>query len=348
MSSPHSAEYRTVNLTLSLLWVIVCGAMLIFIGLNEDSISAISSHPLTFLLALPALYGIYVWRRESMIEALKNNAKPTSITAAESHNLPAIPLSILEGVSPVSQLIWLAQGLASVCLTLITIATLRPLLLAALFAIGLLLIELQMLMFYWASVMKRIAAPSSSLTPQPAATAERDSASSGTKELLQQPDLKTESSEITSTESHFLTTVPEDLMAEQVASQDDTYQTLMALREQIEEGATPSSDEHSTDSAARQTVRDFRNKAGYGTISGESLLAIPTQDNLIIVTLAFMPPFPASPELLADCEDDRVESVRVLQCQPLGAKIEIKFYTDAAKTDSTDVMLLWEAVLETP
>jgi hypothetical protein len=59
-----------------------------------------------------------------------------------------------------------------------------------------------------------------------------------------------------------------------------------------------------------------------------------------------MPPFLSSPELLADCEDDRVDSVRILQCQPLGAKIEINFNREAAQESTSDVTLLWEAMLE--
>jgi hypothetical protein len=129
---------------------------------------------------------------------------------------------------------------------------------------------------------------------------------------------------------------------------DDNYQTLLALREQIEQSAEPLADDQGDNPVPRQTIRDFRDNAGFGTLSGESLIDIPAESNTTIITLAFMPPFAKTPELLADCEDDWVDSIRVLQCQSLGAKIEIKFQANACNkdTDAKAVTLIWEASLE--
>jgi|GEM_PF-2149369 hypothetical protein len=324
-NSTPTAEQKTVNLTLSLIWVLVCATLLVFISLNEESPSVTTSHPLIFLFALPALYGIYVWRRISMNEATLSKCVPAKSTQQTAVALPELPFSFLEGLTPISKLTWLAQGLASTCLVLITLATLRPLLLASLIAVGLVFIEIHMLLCYWISATDR-ASPTSTPPSLPMVLSSAHVAE--TKPTLEQ----------------------DDSIDEPTASQDDNYQTLMTLREQIEAGeasdATPETSSPAPQETARQTVRDFRNAAGYGTISGESSVAIPAENNLVIITLAFMPPFPSSPELLADCEDDRVDSVRVLQCQALGSKIEIKFRPEAITSDSEDVMLLWEAMLE--
>lgn len=355
-NSTPTAEQKTVNLTLSLFWVLVCATLLVFISLNEESPSVNTSHPLIFLFALPALYGIYVWRRLSMNEALLQKCAPATSTAQKAVALPELPFSFLEGLTPVSKLTWLAQGLASTCLVLITLATLRPLLLASLIAIGLVFIEVHMLLCYWMSVTNRT---SHSSTPHPLptepATARIDETTptTETRHQLESQRLSSRSaSTILTSESLAPTTEQDDYIHEPSASQDDNYQNLMELREQIEAGepsdTTPETSSLASQETARQTVRDFRNAAGYGTISGEISVAIPAENNLVIITLAFMPPFPNSPELLADCEDDRVDSVRVLQCQALGAKIEIKFHSEAVTADSEDVMLLWEAMLDRP
>lgn len=353
-NSKPTAEQKTVNLTLSLIWVLVCATLLVFISLNEESPSLTTSHPLIFLFALPALYGIYVWRRLSMNEAMQPKCVPATSTAQKAVALPELPFSFFEGLSPVSKLTWLAQSLASTCLVLITLATLRPLLLASLIAVGLVFIEIQMLMSYWISITNRATHTSLPSLPPKESNSVQVVETTPTTEERRQVETQTLSalsaSTILTSQSQAPTTEQDDDIDASSASQDDNYQNLMALREQIEEsessGVTAEADCTTAQETPRQTVRDFRNAAGYGTISGESSVAIPAENNLVIITLAFMPPFPTPPELLADCEDDRVDSVRVLQCQALGAKIEIKFRPEAATSDSADVMLLWEAMLE--
>jgi hypothetical protein len=58
-----------------------------------------------------------------------------------------------------------------------------------------------------------------------------------------------------------------------------------------------------------------------------------------------MPPFPSLPEVLADCEDQCVASVQILQVQPLGAKIEIRLGLTDPTSSPKEVQLLWEATL---
>jgi hypothetical protein len=319
----HSLEQKTVNLTISLLWVLTCAIVLIVSSLNAELSSAEAvSPPITFLLALPALWGMYIWRRNSLTDALTPSSKDSSNMLTESNRSP-LPFQIFDGLSPITQLTWLAQSLASICLMLIIVATMRPILLACLIAVLLIVLELSIFAVYFSNHSRTIAnSPTPATAHSAASTAE--------------PHFTPATSPATAT----VHTNDGDIV------HDDDYQTLLSLREQIEQTSTESSMDTDEPTSPRQTIRDFRDPAGFGTISGESLILIPQESSTTIVTLAFMPPFLSSPELLADCEDDRVDSVRILQCQPLGAKIEIKFNREAAQESTGDVTLLWEAMLE--
>jgi hypothetical protein len=221
---------------------------------------------------------------------------------------------------------------------LLLLATIRPLPLAGLLATVLLLLELNLAAAFWFSLHSRPNAD----TPTPTNTATTNMAPS---------DHKTSENVPVSRPVMSVTNLPPSSPGEatestvnQEAQLEEEYQTLMALREQMEQ--TSSTAEPELKASPRQTIHDFRDSAGLGTISGETSVPLPTDGRVAVVTLAFIPPFPSTPEILADCEDERVDSVRVLQCQPLGAKIEVKMNASLDSDDNGDVILLWEAMLE--
>lgn len=339
-----SLEHRAVNVTLSVLWVLMCAIALILTSLNGESLaSGFSTPPITYLLALPALWGLYVWRQYSLHEILSPHSIPQttnnpstsnpSTTSPATTSAASVTLKLFDGTSPLLQLTWLSQSLASACLVLIIWATMRPILLASLIAIAIILLELGVFAVYL-SKQTRSAIWIRTAHTIPPATAVDTFISPSIPD--HHPTVKSEPS-----------TLDKDL-DDNTDLHDDNYQTLLALREQIEQSAEPLADDQGDNPVPRQTIRDFRDNAGFGTLSGESLIDIPAESNTTIITLAFMPPFPKTPELLADCEDDWIDSIRVLQCQSLGAKIEIKFQANACNkdTDAKAVTLIWEASLE--
>jgi hypothetical protein len=323
----------------------MCAIVLILTSLIGESLtSGFNTPPITYLLALPALWGLYIWRQYSLHEILSahntpqptiNPSNTTSSNTSPSNIKPAttVTLKLFDGVSPLLQLTWLSQSLASACLVLIIWATMRPILLASLIAIAIILLELGVFAVYLSKQTRSAISIRPAHTITPTTTVDTIISSSIPDH---KPTVKSEPK-----------SVDKDL-DDNTDLHDDNYQTLLALREQIEQSIEPLADEQEENPIPRQTIRDFRDNAGFGTLSGESLIDIPAESNTTIITLAFMPPFAKTPELLADCEDDCVDSIRVLQCQSLGAKIEIKFQANACDKDSDAkaVTLLWEASLE--
>ena len=322
----------------------MCAIVLILASLKGETPAAdFSTPPITYLLAFPALWGLYVWRQYSLHGILTAHNIPRSTTGPSTFSpstigpaptSPAsVPLNPFDGLSPLLQLTWLSQSLASACLVLIIWATMRPVLLASLVAIALILLELGVFAVYLskqtrsASLISTAHAIASTTTAEPLLSSSIPDSKSTVKSQPTSVDKEPDDSQ----EFH-----------------DDSYQTLLTLREQIEQSIEPLADGEDAPPIPRQTIRDFRDTAGLGTLSGESLIDVPADSGTTIITLAFMPPFAKTPELLVNCEEDCVDSIRVLQCQALGAKIEIKFQVNAcdANTDARAVTLFWEASLE--
>lgn len=337
-----SSEQKTVNLIISLLWAIMCALSLVVTSLTDEWASTdYVTKPITFLLTLPALWGIYVWRQYTLQEVLTSRIEVASNDTPKQRTLPALPFSFTPDVSPTAQLTWLVQHLASICLMLLILATIRPIPLAGLIASFLLLAEFNMSAALWFSLNNRPSpdAPTSATTTNAATT------------NIPTSEIKTVQKAATAApQSNSANATPITLAAnsertvDQEEQLEEEYQTLLALREQMEQ--TSPADEAELKATPRQTIHDFRDSAGVGTMSGETSVPLPTDGRVVVVTLAFVPPFPSTPEILADCEDERVDSVRVLQCQPLGAKIEVKLNANLDSDDTDDVTLLWEAMLE--
>lgn len=342
-----SSEQKTVNLIISLLWAILCALSLVVTSLTDEWASNNSlTMPITFLLALPALWGIYVWRQHTLHEVLTSRSEATSNNSPKQITPPALPFSFAPDVPPTAQLTWLAQHLASICLMLLILATIRPIPLAGLIATYLLLMEFNLSAALWFSLNNRPGAdtpPQATTTPATPTNAPATTIPTGeTKTAQDAPTAAPQNSSANMTPITLAET--SERTADQEEQHEEEYQTLLALREQMEQ-TTPTV-EAELKAAPRQTVHDFRDSAGLGTISGETSVPLPTDGRVVVITLAFVPPFPSTPEILADCEDERVDSVRVLQCQPLGAKIEVKMNADLDSDDNGDVILLWEAMLE--
>jgi len=328
---PKVSEQKLINLAISLLWMIVCSVTLIISSLlDEIDPPNFVATMLTLILAMPALGGLYTWRWYTLQEALRSENDHQQVSGLWQSPHSILPLSIFSGLSPISQLTWFAQSFASLCLGLALIDALRPLMLIILIPILLWIFEIQLLARFLLSLTHRSTQTLAAVVPQPK-PAEAELSSPRSLEIPTQFDKPHQD------KSHQA--------GESDESHDEQYETLLALREQIEQTENSQLQDDPSDPIPRQTIRDFRDAAGFGTISGESRIEVTEQKSSLVVTLAFMPPFPLLPEVLADCEDECVTSVHILQVQPLGAKIEIQLGIMEQTRRPTEIQLFWEATL---
>lgn len=330
-----ATEQKLINLAISLLWMIVCSVTLIISSLRDEIDSPnFFATMLTLILATPALWGLYNWRWYTLQDALRTKGDHEENSGLGESTYAILPLSIISGLSPISQLTWFAQSFASLCLGLALMATLRPLTLIILFPILLWILEIQLLARFLLSLASRSSQSPVPLLPS-LKPADRERSRPSSLDAPPQFD-----------EPHQNAPTQNPTQNEECHEiHDEQYETLLALREQIEQTENTQSLDDPSDPIPRQTIRDFRDAAGFGTISGESRIEVTDQNSSLVVTLAFMPPFPSLPEVLADCEDQCVASVQILQVQPLGAKIEIRLGLTDPTSSPKEVQLLWEATL---
>ena len=324
----YSDEQRLFNLLISTAWLALC--LSILIGTASADLGDYSFQPqsvTTFLVAIPAIWGLYAWRWQSLSELLVPSDAPSPLTAKTN---PAHVVTNFFGDQLQLRLSWLAQSLANLCLVQLLLTTWRPFLLASLFASLIVALELSWVLIRMYALLQRcdgnpIHATNNSPTPGSATVS---------PPALSKLDVTQESLD--------------------PAMKDANYHDLLALRANLEKnheaaGANNFAQDsalESGDQRPRQLVRDQRDQLGYGTIQGETRIMLPNDANVQVVTIAFVPSFPSQPELLTECESELVDSVRVLQCQPLGAKVEVKFISNKVSDHPSDVTLYWEATAE--
>jgi hypothetical protein len=328
----HSDEQRLFNLLISTAWLAICLAILI--GTASTDTGDYSFQPqsvTTFLVAIPAIWGLYAWRWQSLSELLVPS-DPGSPSSDLTSTNPGHVVTNFFGDQLQLRLSWLAQSLANLCLVQLLLTTWRPFLLASLFASLIVVLELSwVLIRMFALLQRRGPHPIHATTISPASNGTAPDSPMPSRNSLAKHDESPESLD--------------------PALKDANYHDLLVLRANLEKrhGATGDIDSirdssiESSERQPRQILRDERDQLGYGTIQGENRVMVPNDGNVQVVTIPFLPPFSSQPELLAESESELVDSVRVLQCQPLGAKVEVTFFSERASDHETEVILYWEA-----